>query len=169
MIIEGKNMIIVHWKHFFPHNCTQTVRINHTEVFSLFIIYCIYKLKAVRYLRPSFSALRSHLVGQSFGHVGSLLGLLQVVLGLPEPGHVHVALLLLQINHQSRWTYWRSDTSTEPPDWFLLLIVMLWFTHGFFGLSLVSFHLVLQLVDQILQPHVVFLVLLSLKTVDRSS
>lgn len=54
------------------------------------------EMRAARHLCPDVAALGSHLVGLRLGCVGSLLGLLQVVLSLPEPGHVHVGLFLLQ-------------------------------------------------------------------------
>lgn len=49
-------------------------------------------------LGPDVSTLGSHLVSQCLGHVGPLLGFLQVVLSLPESADVDVALLLLQMN-----------------------------------------------------------------------
>lgn len=55
-----------------------------------------------RYLAAGVAALGSHLVGQRLGHLGSLLGLLQVVLGLPEAAEVDVELLLLQMNRSVR-------------------------------------------------------------------
>lgn len=58
--------------------------------------------------------------------------------------------------------WWRSDTSL----YLWIYLCRQWFTHSFFSLSLVGFHLALEFVHQILQPNVVFLVFLGLKTQD---
>lgn len=105
------------------------------------------------YLAACVSSLGSHLGGQRLGHLGSLLGLLQVVLGLPEPAEVDVELLLLQIEQ------WLSFRVARRP---YRLAASSGFAHRFFRLPLVGLHLVLQLVHQVLQPAVGFLVFLGL-------
>lgn len=108
------------------------------------------------------SILHFHLVDLGLSDVGSLFGLLQLMLHLPQLSQVSVGLLFLLTTKKKPLNEILQILQTSNYNMFDRKT-----THSFLSLPLVRFHLQLEFVYQLLQSHHVLLVLLGLVFGDR--